>query len=241
MNSPRAFKVGNFVLASIAVLLAFAIYGSLPAVAPTHWNVLGEADGFGPSWFAAFLIPAMMALVLLLFVVIPKIMVFKKNFAGFEKQYWILGYAIQLFFLLFYAITLLPNYGFEFNFSQLFMLPMAMLFITIGVLLPSFKRNFFVGIRTPWTLANDTVWKKTHVLGGKLFLLAGFALLVSLPFPRAIFFVLFAGIIIAVAGTIIYSYVEFRKHGKVSVPEESEALAKGQKREKRKKAARGRK
>jgi len=214
MNSFKFFKAGTFALAIIAVLLAFMAYGALPASAPIHWNINGEVDGFGPSWEAAFLIPIMMVFVLLLFIIIPKIEVFKENLKSFEKQYWILGYAIQLFFLLFFAITLLPSLGYVFNFSQVFMLPMAMLFITIGVLLPSFKRNFFVGIRTPWTLANDTVWKKTHDLGGKAFILAGFALLISLPFPNAIFFVLIADVIIVLAATVLYSYLEYRKNPK---------------------------
>lgn len=217
MKSYRVFKAGCFALAIIAVLLGFMVYATLPPAVPVHWNMFGEIDAFGPSWFAAFLSPIIMAFVLLIFIIIPIIEVFKKNLHAFERQYWILGYAIQLFFLLFFAITILPNYGYEFNFSQLFMLPMAMLFITIGVLLPSFKRNFFVGIRTPWTLANDNVWKKTHVLGGKMFFMAGFALLVSLPFPNAIFFVLIAGIIISAAVPIIYSYLEYRKHPKTDL------------------------
>ena len=214
MASFKVFKAGTFALTIIAVLLAFLVYATLPPAVPTHWNMWGEVDGFGPSWFVAFLIPIMVVFVLLLFIIIPKIEVFKENLKSFEKQYWILGYAIQLFFLLFFAITLLPSLGYVFNFSQVFMLPMAMLFITIGVLLPSFKRNFFVGIRTPWTLANDTVWKKTHDFGGKAFILMGLALLISLPFPNAIFFVLIAGIIIVVAATFLYSYLEFRKNPK---------------------------
>ncbi|MFA4855139.1 MAG: SdpI family protein [archaeon] len=217
MASFKVFKAGTFALTIIAVLLAFLVYATLPPAVPTHWNMWGEVDGFGPSWFAAFLIPIMMVFVLLLFVIIPIIEVFKKNLHSFERQYWILGYAIQLFFLLFFAITLLPDYGYVFNFNQLFMLPMAMLFITIGVLLPSFKRNFLVGIRTPWTLANDTVWKKTHDLGGKAFILAGFALLISLPFPNAIFFVLIADVILVLAATVLYSYLEYRKNPKADL------------------------
>ena len=183
----KAFKAGCFAVVVLAVILAFSVYSILPASVPTHWNADGVADGWGDSWEGAFIFPIMMAAILLLFVVIPKLIVFEKNFKDFEKQYWILAFVIQMFFFLFYIMTLLPNFGYEFNFSQILVLPMAMLFISIGILLPSFKRNFFVGIRTPWTLADDKVWKKTHKLGGKLFILAGFAGLVSILYSLYLF------------------------------------------------------
>lgn len=211
------FKVSCFAIAIVAVLLAFLIYPSLPPIVPTHWNAAGEVDGSGPSWVGAFLMPLAMVFVLLLFVLIPKIAVFKKNLKAFERQYWLLGYALQLFFILFYAITLFPNYGYRFNFSQLFVLPMAMLFISIGILMPSFKRNFFVGIRTPWTLANDAVWKKTHRFGGKAFVLAGLAMLLSIPFPKATIWVTVAALLLAAIATVVYSFLLFRKSSKVKL------------------------
>ncbi len=210
----KAFKAGCFALVILAVILAFSVYSILPESVPTHWNADGVADGWGASWEGAFIFPIMMAGILLLFVVIPLIVVFEKNFKGFEKEYWILAFVIQMFFFLFYIMTLLPNFGYEFNFSQILVLPMAMLFISIGILLPSFKRNFFVGIRTPWTLADDKVWKKTHQVGGKLFILAGFAALISVPFPSATIWVLVGGALIAGFGAMIYSLYLFKKSGK---------------------------
>jgi len=121
---------------------------------------------------------------------------------------------LEFFFILFYAITLMPNFGISFNFSQLFMLPVSMLFISIGVLMPSFKRNFFVGIRTPWTLADDKVWKKTHKFGGKAFVLAGLAILLSIPFPEASVSVTVVAALAAALGSVVYSFILFRKQGK---------------------------
>jgi len=211
------FKQACFLVAIIAVAMGFFVYPLLPSDVPVHWNATGQVDGIGPDWQGAFLLPALIAAVLLIFVTVPKMVVFKKNFKAFEKQYWMLSYAIILFFMLFYAITLLPNFGYDFNMSQMLGLPMGMLFISIGVLMPSFKRNFFVGIRTPWSLANDKVWDKTHKFGGKAFLLAGMATLFSLPFPQATIAITVGAVLTAAIASVVYSFLEFKKSGKVKV------------------------
>lgn len=207
----KALKATCFIVTIAAVLLAFFIYPTLPSIVPTHWNAFGEIDGYGPGWLGTFLVPALMAFVLLLFVIIPKIEVFQKNLKAFEKEYWMLCYVVQLFFFVLFALTILPNYGYCFNFAQVFALPLGMLFISIGVLMPSFKRTFFVGIRTPWSLANDDVWKKTHVFGGKAFILAGLASLISSPFPTAVLPISIGAILIASIASVVYSYIIFRK------------------------------
>ena len=205
------FKTLCFAITIIAVIAAFLVFPMLPGTVPSHWNAAGEVDATGSAWAGAFLIPLMMALVLLLFVFIPKVAVFKKNLKAFEKQYWLLALVVQVFFLLFYAITLLPNFGFDTGFSQLFALPLAFMFIAIGLLMPSFKRNFFVGIRTPWTLSSDRVWNKTHKFGGTLFIAAGVVSLAAAFFPGQSVITIVTVVLAAALVTVVYSYMEFRK------------------------------
>jgi len=211
------FKTAVYIVVILAVIIAFFVYPSLPNRVPIHWGIDGSPDNHGPAWIGAFLLPLLMAIVLLILIVVPKIAIFKKNMAKFEKQYWQLGYALMLFFMLVYALTLLPNFGYNFNMSQLITMPMAMLFISIGVLMPSFKRNFFVGIRTPWTLANDTVWEETHKFGGKAFILAGFAMFLVVPFPPVTIGIGVGAVIVAALASVVYSYLSFRKHGKLKL------------------------
>ncbi len=211
MNLP---KIACFVFTIAAVAIAFFVFPVLPATVPTHWDAAGEIDSYGPAWMGAFLFPAVMAFVLLLFVVVPKIAVFKENLKAFEKQYWLLGFALQLFFLVFYGVTLLPNFNVKFNFSLLFTLPLAFLFIALGLLMPSFKRNFFVGIRTPWTLASDAVWEKTHRLGGKLFVVSGILALLLAFFPGFSVLLAIGPILAAATIVVVYSLLLFRKMGK---------------------------
>jgi len=213
-------KILAFAMAILAMVISFAVYPLLSGAVPVHWNDVGQVDGYGPPWIAAFLMPLIMAIVLLVFVAIPKIAVFKKNMKSFEKQYWLLGLVIELFFLMFYAITLLPNFGVETGFSTLFSLPLGFMFIAIGLLMPSFKRNFFVGIRTPWTLASDKVWNKTHKFGGTLFVAAGSVSLATaflLPGEQSVLAIVGVVLAAALAG-VAYSYFEFRKSGKKGNP-----------------------
>jgi len=205
-------------LAMASVILGVAIFPMLPALVPTHWNAFGQVDAFGPSWVGAFLIPALMIFIALLFAGIPKIDVMKENFKHFKRPYWALCFVIELFFLILFELTLLPNFGFSFNFFQFLLFPAALLFISIGFLLPSFKRNFFVGIRTPWTLSSDEVWDKTHRFGGKAFFFAGTAIIASLPYPKAILIVTIAVTVSAVANSVLFSFLEFRKIEKELTP-----------------------
>ena len=90
----------------------------------------------------------------------------------------------------------------------------GLLFFYIGVLCENSKRNWFVGIRTPWTLSSDKVWDKTHKLGGKLFKIAGIIALIGIFFQNyVVYFILIPTFSVSIY-LIVYSYVEFRKEKK---------------------------
>ncbi|MEM2728714.1 MAG: SdpI family protein, partial [Candidatus Bathyarchaeia archaeon] len=89
-----------------------------------------------------------------------------------------------------------------------------LLFFYIGILCENSRRNWFIGIRTPWTLSSDRVWEKTHRLGGKLFKAAGVIAMLGALIQEHAFILILAPIIFAAAYTIIYSYVEYQKEVK---------------------------
>ncbi|MBN2067594.1 MAG: SdpI family protein [Candidatus Diapherotrites archaeon] len=214
MNSKNLLKIACFATAIVAVIVSFLVFPMLPDAVPVHWNASGSIDAYGPAWMGAFLFPAIIAFVLLLFAVTPKIAIFKENLKSFEKQYWALALVLQVFFLVFYGVTLMPNFGIEFSYNLLFITPLSFLFVAIGLLMPSFKRNFFVGIRTPWTLASDRVWAKTHRFGGRLFIVFGIATLFSVALPEWAFAVVIGLALLMVAATFVYSYLVYKKIGR---------------------------
>jgi len=201
----------------IVLLLSAAgyLYPSLPGEIPTHWNAAGEVDDYSSKW-TVFLIPIIAALILELFLILPKIAVFKKNILSF-KHFDSMKFVIVLFFAIIYGATVLPNFGYTFNMTKIILPLIALLFFYFGLILPSAKRNFFIGIRTPWTLSSDKVWEKTHKLGGKIFIKLGILMLVGVfvPAKYMVWFIL-VPILVAVGYIFVYSYVLWKKEGKKS-------------------------
>jgi len=203
----------GIVLFSFAVAIYF--YPQMPDELASHWNFRGEVDGYLSKFWGLFLMPFISLAMFLLFLIIPKIDPMKANIEKFRKYFdwFILIIIIFLFYL--YFLTIVWNLGFRFGFIRLLAPAFGFLFYYAGVLVKNAKRNWFIGIRTPWTLSNEKVWEKTHQLGGKLFKLAGIIALLGIFFPGlALFFILIPVLSVTIY-TIIYSYVEYQKEIKL--------------------------
>ena len=116
-----------------------------------------------------------------------------------------------IFFFYIYILTILYNLGINFNMTYAILPVIAILFYLISVLLEKSKRNWFIGIKTPWTLSSDKVWDKTHKLGAKLFRLIAAFVLIGMFFPDQGMILFLIPLIIMVFWLYIYSYIEYRK------------------------------
>jgi len=210
MNTPRILL---FIITPLSLVVAFLVFPYLSYPAVSHWDVTGVPNGFVlPFWAVAFG-PLILAMFLLLWWGIPKIDPLKKNIESFRRVYdifWVVG---SLFIFYIYALTLYWNIGHIFNINMAIAPAFAFLIITIGVVLPRTKRNWFIGIRTPWTLASDSVWEKTHALGGKLFVVAGIISFFAFFIPFYFEWLFLAPLIVATIVPIIYSYLLYKKEG----------------------------
>ena len=110
-----------------------------------------------------------------------------------------------------YALTIVWNMGFVFNMTQFIIPAMGILFFYIGTILGHTKRNWFVGIRTPWTLSSDVIWDKTHKLGGKLFKITGVMIFGSVFFPQYLLWFVLVPTISTVLILFVYSYIGYQK------------------------------
>jgi uncharacterized membrane protein len=110
--------------------------------------------------------------------------------------------------------VILWNIGIEISPNVIFPIGLGLLFFYIGILCENAKRNWFIGIRTPWTLSNDVVWAKTHKIGGKLFKIAGVVALFGIFFLNYTLFFILVPVILVAIYTVIYSYREYRKETK---------------------------
>jgi uncharacterized membrane protein len=196
--------------------LAWFLYPALPERMPTHWSAAGEIDGYMRKPFAVL---AMIALPLagyaisgLFKTVLPRI-----SPAGFEMDRFqnvtdIITLALTLMLGGVAALMLLAASGSDVPAVTVMKLLIGALFVVIGNYLGKVRRNFFVGIRTPWTLTSDEVWARTHRVGGWLFVLAGIAIIASagssrLMLPLVLLFSVGTAAVISVA----YSYLVYRQ------------------------------
>ncbi|MGA2913671.1 MAG: SdpI family protein [Methanoregula sp.] len=192
-------------------VMTIFFYPALPDRVVSHWNAAGQADGYISKFWGLGLIPLIMTACIALFTVIPRIDPLKMNYEKFRNYYE--GF-ILLFILYLLAVQvqiILWSSGYQVSPNRTFPLLFGILFIYIGFLLEHAEQNWFVGIRTPWTLSSEAVWKKTHAIGGKLFKIAGIVSFVGLLFRDfAIWFILVPVLAVAVF-TVAYSYFAFQK------------------------------
>jgi len=211
MRKSELMALGVIVL-SLAISALF--YTQLPEKMASHWNAQGVVDGFLPKFWALALMPVISLVLLGLFMIIPRIDPLGKNIEKFRKQYETFVLLVIAFLAYINLVTLAWNLGFKFSLIQFLIPAFAVLFYYVGVLLKHAKRNWFVGIRTPWTLSSERVWKKTHVIGAQLFKAMGITSLLGLVFPAIALWLVLGFALAIVIWSFVYSYVEFQKERK---------------------------
>ncbi len=197
---------------SIGVLILVAIgsgtlfYDQLPEQMATHFNIAGEADSFTPRPFALFFIPLLITLLSSVLLFLPRIDPFKENVEKFRSHYNLVLLAIITFITYIHVLVVVWNMGYEFAMSRAIVPPLGILFIIIGYELRFAKRNWFMGVRTPWTLSSDTVWDKTHLLASELFMFSGAISMLALFAPQYSFALFFYPLIGTIIATVLYSF-----------------------------------
>ncbi|MEM7083992.1 MAG: SdpI family protein [Pseudomonadota bacterium] len=192
------------------VLLGLLTYGQLPETIPTHWNSQGVADGYSSKPVGTFMMPFIGLMTIL---VMKIVMVISPKGFRLDDSRRIVDLIQLILVALFCAIgvaTLLAALGFQFDMAKVVLIGTGLMLAATGNIMSKVRKNFFVGIRTPWTLADDEVWAQTHRFAGRTFFVGGvFVCLVSLVYARIE--VILAGVGIAVLAPVIYSYVIYRR------------------------------
>lgn len=202
-------------IALLIVVLSFVIAGYFFPLMPdkmvSHWNAAGQPNGFMDKTTALLLMPVISVILLGLFYLIPRIDPLKENIQKFRNYFDSFIIIIMAFMQYIFLLTIYWNTGNTFDMNSAIIPAIAILFYYSGILIENSKRNWFIGIRTPWTLSNENVWNKTHKIGGKLFKATAIISLIGLFFKEnALYFMLVPAISTAIY-TIAYSYVEYKK------------------------------
>jgi uncharacterized membrane protein len=208
----KATSIIVLTLIAIAIVAGIVLWDQLPNTMASHWNVNDEVDGYISKFWGAFLMPLIALGMFVLFITLPGMDPLRANIAQFRSEFNLFIVFITLFMLYIHGLTLVWNLGYQ-NFRiSASMLPfLGILFIFIGYLLRRAKRNFFIGIRTPWTLSSDSVWDKTHQTGSVLFMISGALAFAGSFFSGATaFWLLFIPLMGSTLFLFIYSYILYR-------------------------------
>lgn len=210
----KLYFIAGAIVWLLMLALSVYVYPQMPDTMISHWGLAGQADGHAGKFMALFLVPLISGVMLVILTAVPSIDPLHANIKKFSSHYGRFIVLMMGFFLYIHAITILLNMGYAFSINQALSPAFGALFYYCGILISNAKRNWFIGIRTPWTMSSDSVWNKTHKLGGKLFRVAGVVSLAGIVvYDYAIIFMLVPVIAFSVL-LVAYSYVEYRKEKK---------------------------
>jgi len=187
-------------------------YENFPEVVPTHWNFAGQADGWSGKASAAFAIPTLNSVIYLMFFALPYLDPKKDRYEQFAKVYHIFKSIILFLLLAIYFAVGLSGLGYNVPIGTITPILIGIMFVVMGNYMGKLKPNWFMGIRTPWTLSSEKIWNKTHRFGGKIFILSGLLMIMqpflhlSLKLP-----VFIISICLMLFGTVGYSFILYLK------------------------------
>ena len=198
-------------LVVVGAVASLAAAPNLPEQMVTRWNAAGDPTGALSRTAGMWLVPGLAAGLLGLFALLPRIDPLGENIAAFRVHYDRFVVVFTAFLVALHLAVLAVNLGYAVDVTTLAVAGGAALFYYLGTLLPSVEPNWFVGIRTPWTLSDDEVWEKTHALGARLFKLSAVIAVVGLFVGEYAVYFLVGPALATAAVTVAYSYLLYAR------------------------------
>ena len=205
------FEIGLFIITVLSFLTGIFLYKKMPETMASHWNLYGEVDGYLPRFWGVFIIPLLLVGLTCLYILIPRLAQLKENIQSFIDYYYIFAIFTLVFFYGIYIQVLLWNLGIEISFFVTLPFGVGLLYFYLGILCENTKRNGFIGIRTPWTIRSDCVWKETNRFGGKMLKLCGFLSFWGIIFNKYAFFLMIIPIVLTGIISSFYSYILYQR------------------------------
>jgi len=197
----------------ISVILSFYFYAHFPDRVATHWNTQGMIDGWSSRAFAAFFFPALNIAIYFLLFFLPILDPKKANYENFRSAYHAIKFVLVFFLTTIYFLVGLNGVGFSVPVALFVPAGVGFLFLIIGYYLAGIKQNWFLGIRTPWTLNSEVVWQKTHRFGSWIFMLSGLLLIIASLLSQWTW-IFMTIILVMILSIFIYSYFIYRQEQK---------------------------
>ncbi len=213
----RLYSIATILLIVLVFGVTSYVYPKMPEQVPVHWNLEGKVDDYGDKSWATFLLPGVMILILGLMKGLPWLS--PKPFAvdSFRRTYEFVMFLTACLFAYIHVLLLWSMFHEDVDTSRPFLAGLFLFFALLGNVLGKVKRNFWIGIRTPWTLANECVWNDTHRLAARIFVVVGvigFLTTIAGVTPVFAIALLIIGVLIT-AGYSLALYKRLERAGKV--------------------------
>ena len=193
----------------ISIWIAVLFYNSMPDQMASHWNSDWIVNDYMDKIWWLSLMPILSIVTYILFLIIPKIDPLKNNIEKFRANYDRFLLIILVFFLYIYSLTIYWNLWNSFDMNLMILPAISVFFYSTWIIMCKAKRNWFIGIRTPWTLSSDRVWTKTNRLAWRLFKILSLVSILCIFIWDNSYKFLIGATILTIIFLIIYSYVEY--------------------------------
>jgi len=202
----------SLLIVAAGFIASAVVYPRLPETIPTHWDFSGHPNGWSSRFWGAWLIPFFLLGMWALVRILPRIDPRGSNYAKFGGAFEAIIDTIMLFMLALHIVALRAALGYPMQMQRILPIGVGVVLIVIGNLLPRARPNWFVGIRTPWTLSSDRVWEKTHRFGGRVFVAGGMIITIAtFLWVQEAHVILFVVMALVASSVMIYSYLEWKR------------------------------
>jgi uncharacterized membrane protein len=210
MTTTQKYYLGAGAVTLAVFAGTLVAYPQLPAVVPLHWDAHGNVNGWGPKWSLFLTGPGLIAFMVLLFSALPWLSPKKFEVDSFRATYLYIMMTLIALLAYIHVLVLGAALGVALDMSRAIVGGISLLFALMGNVLGKVRRNFYIGVRTPWTIANEQVWNATHRFAAKTFFAGGVAGLLAVIL-RAPFWVPMSAILIAALSPAIYSLLFYKR------------------------------
>ncbi|UJF32027.1 SdpI family protein [Paenibacillus hexagrammi] len=199
-------------IALIPLIVGFVVYDKLPVQMASHYDLSGHVNGYMNKTGFFIMMACVNLFLMFTLKVVPQIDPRANNYAKFTDVYELFRFVISLFMSSIFIMVLLNNVGYDISMNTVLLMSLGILWTVFGNYLGRIRSNFTLGIRTPWTLANQEVWNRTHRFAAPLWVICGVIMIVSAFMDSGYtLYILLAALVLSVLLPIVYSYSLFHK------------------------------
>lgn len=215
-ETSKPLRTACYIQAAIVALMFLAgiiLYSYLPDMLPMHWGFDGQPNNWWPKAYGVWLIPGLAVLFMILFPILQKLDPKSQNYENFAKSWAVIQTSILAMLAYMYGVTLFVTIYPAYNnlVGRLVVFGIGILFVILGNYMGKVRQNYFVGLRTPWTLNDPEVWQKSQRLAGWAFVLGGLISIIEAIIWIAVPYVFFGIVILIVIIPTVYSFLLSKK------------------------------